>query len=370
MSANAAEDAGEEEEVAATPFRFPPKPVLFAALGDPARPIAARMRAIFYLRSLGGEDSVAALCAALRERGGSTLFRHEIAYVLGQMRAAGAAPTLAAVLRDAGDDAIVRHEAAEALGAIADPDSLPLLDEFSADARAEVAETCQVAARRVRWVVKRAASDAERAAASAAAASSSDPSSSSSSGDAASATTPPPPGADAEDDERVDQNPFESIDPAPAKRRPLNTEVPAIQKVLIDQAVPLFERYKAMFSLRNCGSRGAVLALCTGLRDPSPLFRHEVAYVLGQLSHAAATDALKARVADAAEHDMVRHEAAEALGAIGTPEATQFLEGFAREGGEGEQGRMLRESVAVALDAADYFSASGEAAADEAAALS
>ena len=136
----------------------------------------------------------------------------------------------------------------------------------------------------------------------------------------------------------------------------------------MDQAVPLFERYKAMFSLRNCGSRGAVLALCTGLRDPSPLFRHEVAYVLGQLSHAAATEPLKARVADAAEHDMVRHEAAEALGAIGTPEATQFLEGFAKEGGDGEKGRMLRESVAVALDAADYFS-DRAAAGEEAAAL-
>ena len=142
----------------------------------------------------------------------------------------------------------------------------------------------------------------------------------------------------------------------------------AIQKVLVDQAVPLFERYKAMFSLRNCGSRGAVLALCTGLRDPSPLFRHEVAYVLGQLSHAAATEALKLRVADADEHIMVRHEAAEALGAIGTPEATQFLEGFAGEGGGDEAGRMLRESVAVALDAADYFSSTADAA-EEAKAL-
>jgi deoxyhypusine monooxygenase len=306
------------------------------------------MRAIFYLRSLGGADSVAALCAALRDRGGSTLFRHEIAYVLGQMRASEAAETLSAVLRDAGDDAIVRHEAAEALGAIADPASLPLLDEFSADARPEVAETCQVAARRVRWVIERdAVANAEPG----------------SDGAAVAAVQ------HAQDDERLDQNPFESIDPAPAKRKPLNTEVPAIQKVLVDQAVPLFERYKAMFSLRNCGSRGAVLALCTGLRDPSPLFRHEVAYVLGQLSHAAATDALKARVSDVSEHDMVRHEAAEALGAIGTPEATQFLEGFASAGGDGEEGRMLRESVAVALDAAEYFSVRGDEPGDEAAAL-
>lgn len=45
---------------------------------------------------------------------------------------------------------------------------------------------------------------------------------------------------------------------------------------LTDQSLPLFERYKAMFSLRNNGSKAAVLALCTGFNDPSPLFRHEV----------------------------------------------------------------------------------------------
>ena len=50
-----------------------------------------------------------------------------------------------------------------------------------------------------------------------------------------------------------------------------------------DQALPLFDRYKAMFSLRNNGSKAAVVALTTAFADPSPLFRHEVAYVLGQL---------------------------------------------------------------------------------------
>jgi deoxyhypusine monooxygenase len=339
-----------DEENAATHFRFPPTEKLVALLRDQAAPIAARMRSIFYLRTLGGADNVAALCAALEDRAGSTLFRHEVAYVLGQLRAPEAIGSLSRVLRDAGEDAIVRHESAEALGAIADAGSLALLDEFSGDVRPEVAETCQIAARRVRWVLDREARGAAAAAAGVGAAD-------------ARARAVAGAGADApaaDDDERVDQNPYESVDPAPAKRKPLNTEVPAIQKVLVDQAVPLFERYKAMFSLRNCGSRGAVLALCTGLKDPSPLFRHEVAYVLGQLSHAAATEALKARVADEAEHDMVRHEAAEALGAIGTPEATAFLGLFAQAGGSGEAGRMLRESVAVALDAADYFGADGK----------
>lgn len=78
--------------------------------------------------------------------------------------------------------------------------------------------------------------------------------------------------------------------------------------MLTDQSLPLFERYKAMFSLRNNASKAAALALCAGFSDPSPLFRHEVAYVLGQLQHPASMNALKERVQDASEHEMVRHE--------------------------------------------------------------
>ena len=100
----------------------------------------------------------------------------------------------------------------------------------------------------------------------------------------------------------------------------------------------------------------AVLALCAGFADASPLFRHEIAYVLGQLAHAAAVPALKARTEDAAEHDMVRHEAAEALGAIGTGECVEFLEAFTGA----DAPVMLRESCEVARDVVDYWN-SGEA---------
>lgn len=96
-------------------------------------------------------------------------------------------------------------------------------------------------------------------------------------------------------------------------------------------------------------------ALCKGLSDASPLFRHEVAYVLGQLAHPASAESLKARVLDAAEHDMVRHEAAEALGAIGDEASVEFLQKYTADGTV-----MLRESCVVALDAADYWSAAGE----------
>jgi len=54
-------------------------------------------------------------------------------------------------------------------------------------------------------------------------------------------------------------NPFESVDPAPAAKKPTKEQVPEFERQLLDQSLPLFERYKAMFSLRNNRSRAAVL---------------------------------------------------------------------------------------------------------------
>lgn len=294
-----------------TGFRMPEKSALIKVLHDLEKPIAQRMRAIFYLRTVGGDDAVAALATALRNRGGSTLFRHEIAYVLGQMQATTAVPALLEVLQDASDDPIVRHESGEALGAIGDPSTLSVLEALSSDPRPEVAETCQIAADRVRWAMSSAADkDAPR------------------------------------------ENPFESVDPAPALKAPkTKDEIVAMQATLMNTSLPLFERYRAMFSLRNAGTKGAVLALCTGLTDVSPLFRHEVAYVLGQLAHPASVPALQTAVLNATEHDMVRHEAAEALGAVGTGECEEFLQKYTSDSAQ-----MLRESCVVALDIADYWS--------------
>ena len=43
-----------------------------------------------------------------------------------------------------------------------------------------------------------------------------------------------------------------------------------------------------------------------GLRCGSALFRHEIAYVLGQVAHPAATKQLEASLRDQQESDMVR----------------------------------------------------------------
>ena len=298
----------------ATIVGCPPMSELLSCLASPDRPIAARMRSVFYLRSLGGADAVAALCAALADKRGSALFRHEVAYVLGQMRATSALPALVAVLADASDDVVVRHEAGEALGAIGDASALPALLAGVKDSAPEVAQTCEIAAARLQWLANLG-------------------------------------GATAAD------GGFHSVDPAPGEAAPAATDVPRLAAALLDTTLPLFDRYRAMFSLRNARSEAAVRALCAGLRDASPLFRHEVAYVLGQLAHPVSASALMRTVSDATEHEMVRHEAAESLGAIGTPDCEEFLQARLDAGGAPP---MLRESCQVALDITDYWSAAGK----------
>jgi hypothetical protein len=88
--------------------------------------------------------------------------------------------------------------------------------------------------------------------------------------------------------------------------------------VLNDAGQPLFRRYGAMFSLRNRGGEEAVRLLGVALTTDasSALFRHEVAFVLGQMQHPAAIAPLQESLERAEEHSMVRHESAEALGAI------------------------------------------------------
>lgn len=130
-----------------------------------------------------------------------------------------------------------------------------------------------------------------------------------------------------------------------------------LENSLLDTNLPLFLRYRAMFGLRDLASPPdlptavpAVLALAKGLADPSALFRHEIAFVFGQLSHPASIPALTAALGDLKEVSMVRHEAAEALGSLGEEEGVEeVLRGFLND-----KEQVVRESVEVALDMAEF----------------
>lgn len=61
--------------------------------------------------------------------------------------------------------------------------------------------------------------------------------------------------------EEPGSSPYRSVDPAPPAEE---TDVATLRAVLLDESRPLFDRYRAMFALRNLGGRDAVLALADG----------------------------------------------------------------------------------------------------------
>ena len=112
-----------------------------------------------------------------------------------------------------------------------------------------------------------------------------------------------------------------------------------------------------MFALRDLASPPdlptavpAVLALADGFGDPSALFRHEIAFVFGQLSHPASIPSLVETLSKTSEESMVRHEAAEALGSLGEEDGVEEV--LRRFLDDPEQ--VVRESIVVALDMAEY----------------
>lgn len=112
-----------------------------------------------------------------------------------------------------------------------------------------------------------------------------------------------------------------------------------------------------MFALRDLASPPdlptavpAVEALARGFDDPSALFRHEIAFVFGQLSHPASIPSLTATLSKQEEASMVRHEAAEALGSLGEePGVEDVLRRFLDD-----PEQVVRDSIVVALDMAEY----------------
>ena len=144
-------------------------------------------------------------------------------------------------------------------------------------------------------------------------------------------------------DVRVPQvSQYGSVDPAPPSP---SASLSELTNRLCDENLAMFQRMRAVFSLRNERSNEACLALCEGFSSTSALLRHEIAYVLGQMQNSVALPSLIERLEDDQEHVMVRHEAAEAMGAIGDRTVLPILEKFSLD-----PLPEVAESCIVALD--------------------
>lgn len=272
-------------------------------LKDPSKPLKERFRALFTLKNIGGKSAINCISEAFTDE--SALLKHELAYCLGQMKDSDANEILLKVLEDKSQEPMVRHEAAEALGAIGDKNSVSILEKYAQDPVKEVSETCYLALKRILFVTE--------------------------------------PSSQAENTSNI----YGSVDPAP----PLDdvTDINKLKEILLNENEDLFMRYKAMFKLRDINSVESTLALTEGLSHGSSLFRHEIAFVLGQMQNPSSIPALTLALEDQSQNEMVRHECAEALGAIATPECYEVLRKYLED-----DKVVVRQSCEIALDMCDY----------------
>ncbi|GJJ15728.1 hypothetical protein Clacol_010006 [Clathrus columnatus] len=320
-------------------------------------PLAQRFRALFTLKNLGKLSSDSDSSLKIQDKPDtlvsdaaivvisqgfadpSALLKHELAYVLGQMGNPKAIRVLEDVLQDEKQEAMVRHEAAEALGALSSASSEQLLRKYLHDNERCVRETCEIALARIDWARSQSIGQTK-----------------------GSALSPPQ---------------FTSVDPAPPEILSSSfssdsdslDNIKSLQQKLTSADLPLFERYRAMFSLRNIvGShvnvkvqKAAVDALAAGFDDDSELFKHEIAFVFGQLSTPHSIPALLQVLKNDNESAMVRHEAAEALGGIvgeppldSTSETVDVLSILKEWSTRSDAPRIVRESCLVAIDMWEY----------------
>lgn len=143
---------------------------------------------------------------------------------------------------------------------------------------------------------------------------------------------------------------FETVDPAPLAPE---TTVPELEARLFNGSLSMFQRYRAIFSLRHLGGPDAIRVIARAMTEPeSALIRHEAAYVLGQMQGVDAVPHLERQLREDPS-PMVRHEAAEALGNMwdAPDRVTPILERAMRE----DPAPEVRESCEVALDNLAYL---------------
>jgi deoxyhypusine monooxygenase len=277
-------------------------------LADEKENLAKRFRALFTLRNIICQDSIDAIGKVLLEDD-SDLLKHECAYCMGQMKDPHALPYLVEAIKDERQHPMVRHESGEALGAIGKhtEDILDLLRLYSKHSVRELSETCVLALDRLKWYNKQ---------------------------------------NENKDSESI--SPYNSVDPTPSY--PDSMSLSQLKDIYLGESNSLFDRYRALFTLRNIGTPEAIQIICQGFfgsPSDSALFKHEVAFVLGQIQSLDSVESLAKKLADVDENEIVRHECAEALGSIGKSDIIrQYID---------DKSRIVRESCQVALDMADYY---------------
>ena len=289
--------------------------------------IKVRMNSLFRLRTIQSLEAVKALEEALILEKTSDLIRHEVCYCFGQMTAeeTNKREIESFLYKEVFEDpkkynSIVLHEAAEALGNISSNNNKKLLEKFLDFEDDIIKETCEISVKNLEWL------------------------------------------------KNTDEGKTEGLnnldlvyhtnDPSPPfnfKNDKFYSTIDNIKRIMHDENESLFNRYRAIFNLREFNNESAVDALCECFDKQyknkfSPLFKHEVSFILGQMCHKAknALNALEVVLQDEEEDPIVRHETALALGEI--TKSKDLLTKYTHH-----ENQLIRESCEIALDFVDYW---------------
>jgi deoxyhypusine monooxygenase len=201
--------------------------------------IHTKEKAVYFLKKLSTAEAIAVMIEILcKKKGVPPAIRQEIANALGLIgTVANCGTTLSRILEDETDNLLVRFECARSLGVIGDQSFLKVLNDFSGDSKQHVAETCTVAAEFINWKLNVNKEDV----------------------------------------------PLTSLDPAPPF--PVHNKTSdELQEILLNTNETLFNRLRALVSLRNLATEESALKLLEGFKDKSSvIFRVELALAVGQM---------------------------------------------------------------------------------------
>ncbi|KAL8426665.1 hypothetical protein Efla_005922 [Eimeria flavescens] len=333
------EPAGCTEALQSDPFALPSFEQISEDLNNKGASIALKMSHLFALREKGGPEAAKLLLHALKDR--NTV--NSAANLLGQLGCIESVPFLEGVLADFTEDEIVRHEVRPMYTIIVQTFRLNLLLFLAAylkDSSVPVQQTCEVAID----FLKHKKTQLENG------------------------------------KQRGRKSCFNTVDPSEGYEGCTAADTPRLLDMLMDKDLRLWERYRALATLRDLRTPPTTAALGRALRhdNTSALLRHEIAFALGQIRfppavavdpskttlesphasgnafgvkpppldinpEAAAAEGAQALVyclGNSEDHPMARHEAALALGSLasdGRAATCSF------------QGKILRDAVVEVL---------------------
>lgn len=252
-------------------------------LQDSSTSVKEKYEVLFHLRTRNDNESVQALVDNYHTMDGSELLQHEVMYILGQMGNDLAVDFLIAILNDSKEAPVVRHEAGEALSNYPQHTHkiLPELEKFVDSDISVVKSTVRIAIRKLQTYNK-----------------------------------------DNNYKKYLEAN-IEPADPFTAEQvqkylNKANITEEDLMNTLLNPSIDEFIKYKITYYLRNQGDETSVRCI-SQLIDAknreltTPLMRHELCFIIGQLQKKAdygfVKNTLMALIKDTTEDAIVRHEA-------------------------------------------------------------